>query len=342
VDFSLDDEQSALVASFADLLSTHSSPERVRAAEPSGFDGDLWRALREVGVVEMAVPDTRGGWGAGLIEVALVAEQVGAFTASAPVIEAQVAARLLATIEGPAAGAALLAVIEGDRLVTVAVRPAADGMATLVPGGAVADAAIVLDEWRALLVPLAAPNARHEVANLASAPLADVTVADAEVLAEGSAAVAAVETAIDEWLLLTAASLVGLASSAQRITWAYARERQAWGTPIGAYQGVAHPVADGATAVDGARLLVREAAWELGRSGARGPELAAMAFAFASETARKVTYDAVHFHGGVGFTLEADPQLYYRRARGWARVWGEPLEAYRRAARARYGSTKGA
>jgi alkylation response protein AidB-like acyl-CoA dehydrogenase len=343
VDFSLDDEQSALVASFADLLSAHSPPERVRAAEPAGFDPELWRALREVGIVEMAVPDSRGGWGAGVIELALVAEQLGAFAASAPAVEAQVAARLLASLDGEAAGSALGAVIDGDRLVTIAVRPVEGGVAALVPGGAVADAAVVIDGDRVALVPLGGDGGRRQVSNLAAAPLADVTVgADAELLAEGPSARAAYESAIDEWLLLTAAELVGLASSALRITCEYARERQAWGTPIGAYQGVAHPLADGATVVDGARLLVREAAWELGRGGARGAELAAMAFAFASEMASKVTYDAVHFHGGVGFTLEADPQLYYRRARGWARVWGEPLAAYRRAARARYGLAKGA
>ena len=64
----------------------------------------------------------------------------------------------------------------------------------------------------------------------------------------------------------------------------------------------------------------------------RRHELAAMAFAFASETARDATYRALHFHGGYGFMLEYDVQLYYRRARGWARVWGEPRTAYRRAA----------
>ena len=49
-----------------------------------------------------------------------------------------------------------------------------------------------------------------------------------------------------------------------------------------------------------------------------------MAFAFGSETARDATYRSLHIHGGYGFMLEQDVQLYYRRARGWARVWGEP------------------
>lgn len=338
MDLSLTAEQEALVSSFADLLAEHASTEQVRAAEPSGFDPDLWEALARVGTVPMAVSEAAGGWGAGLLDLALVAEQVGAALAPAPVIEAQVAARLLADTGTGPARAALAPALAGERLVTLAVRPAAGASAPLVPAGAVADDAVVLHGDRLVLVPLDG-GVRRPVANLASAPLADVTVAGGvTVLASGPAATGAFESALDEWLVLTAAALVGMGAVAHRVTCAYARERRAWDQPIGAYQAVAHPLADGATALDGARLLAQGAAWELGRDAARGRELAAMAFAFGAETARRVTYDAVHFHGGYGFTLESDPQLYWRRARGWARVWGEPADAYRRAAAARYGT----
>ncbi|OAA27370.1 acyl-CoA dehydrogenase [Frankia sp. EI5c] len=346
------EEQEALVASFADLLAEHSTPERVRAAEPLGFDGGLWKALLDVGVVEMAVPEEHGGWGAQLLDLALVAEQLGAASAPAPAIEAQVAARLLAALDTPAARAALAGALAGERLVTFAVRPAerggpvgsaatgATGAATLVPGAAVADEAIVLAGDRLLLVPLT-DGTRTFVNNLASAPLADVTIGgDAVDLAAGPGAAGRFEAALDEWLVLTAAALTGLGAAAHRLTVGYAKERRAWDLPIGAYQAVAHPLADGVTALDGARLLVARAAAELGRGGPRGRELVAMAFAFAAETARQVTYDGVHFHGGNGFTLEFDAQLHYRRARGWARVWGEPGAAHRRAAGARYGPAR--
>jgi alkylation response protein AidB-like acyl-CoA dehydrogenase len=107
--------------------------------------------------------------------------------------------------------------------------------------------------------------------------------------------------------------------------------------PIGSFQGVAHRLADVATQVDGARLLAREAAWAADAAPERFSELAAMAFAFASEAARDATYWAVHFHGGYGFMLEHDVQLYYRRARGWPRLLGSPAWAYERAAARRYG-----
>ena len=144
--------------------------------------------------------------------------------------------------------------------------------------------------------------------------------------------------ALDEWLLLTAAALVGMGAAAHEEVCRYAAERRAFGGIIGGYQGVAHPLADDATNLDGARLLVQKAAWAIDVGDARGRELAAMAFAFASETAERSTYDAIHFHGGYGFMLEHDAQLFYRRARTWARVWGDAEDGYRRAAAARYGA----
>jgi alkylation response protein AidB-like acyl-CoA dehydrogenase len=146
------------------------------------------------------------------------------------------------------------------------------------------------------------------------------------------------DRAVDEWLTLTAAALVGIAAAANEIGCAYAAERKAFGTVIGTFQGVAHPLADDATNIDGARLLAQKAAWSLDEESDRGRELAAMAFAFASQTAEAATYNALHVHGGYGFMLEYDVQLFYRRARGWARVWGDADRAYERTASARYGT----
>jgi alkylation response protein AidB-like acyl-CoA dehydrogenase len=338
VDLALGDEQRELVASFASLLGRESSPDAVRAAEPGGFDPTLWRTLLETGALTMAVPEAQGGWGAGLLNLALVAEEVGRFLAPAPIVETQVTARLLAATAGRSAAETLAVVLEGDQLVTMALHPPRAGVAELVPAGTVCDALIVPTAGRLRLVP-PPPEARRSVANLGSAPLADIDVdIDRGVeLALGNTAGELFETALDEWLVLTAAALVGMATAAHGAVCAYAAERRAFGALIGSYQGVAHPLADDATALDGARLLVRQAAWALDAGHERGRELASMAFAFSSETAERATYDAVHFHGGYGFMLEHDVQLHYRRARGWARVWGGADDAYRRAAAARYG-----
>jgi alkylation response protein AidB-like acyl-CoA dehydrogenase len=336
MDLALSDEQTELVTSFANLLGKSSSPAHVRAAEPGGFDTGLWRTLVDTGAVTMAVAEDRGGWGASLVDLTLVAELIGRAAAPAPVIETQVAARLLAAVGSSVALDALAPVLEGEQLVSLAVRPATNGVAALAPAGAVCDALVVLDGDALRLVPVSDAN-RTAVANLASAPLADVQLGDGTVLMQGPDAVERFEAAIDEWLTLTGAAAVGSGGVALEIGCAYAIERKAFGSPIGAFQAIAHPLADDATNLDGARLLVQEAAWELDRASDRGRELAAMAFAFASSTAEKTTYDSLHTHGGYGFMLEYDVQLHWRRARGWPRVWGDADAALGRAADARYG-----
>ncbi|HXZ62698.1 MAG TPA: acyl-CoA dehydrogenase [Acidimicrobiales bacterium] len=337
MDLALSDEQAELVVSFGNLLTRASSPDKVRAAEPDGFDRALWDTLLQTGAVTMAVPTEQGGWGASLLDLSLVAEQLGLALAPAPVIEVQVASRLLAGVACDAACGALGGVLQGVRMVTLALHPPRNAVAALTPAGAVCDDVVVLDGERLLLVAVPA-GARRPVANLGSAPLADLDVAHGVELEAGAAAVERFEAAIDEWLTLTASALVGVATRAHEQVCAYAAERRAFGSVIGTYQGVAHPLADDATRLDGARLLARKAAWSLDVGDPRSRELAAMAFAFASETAERATYDAVHFHGGYGFMLEHDVQLHYRRARGWARVWGDADAGYCRAAAARYGA----
>jgi alkylation response protein AidB-like acyl-CoA dehydrogenase len=206
---------------------------------------------------------------------------------------------------------------------------------TLVPGAAIAQQALVLDGDRLLLVDVPA-DVRH-VENSGCLPLADLPVpADATELATGADALDAYARALDEWRVLTAAALSGIASRALEIGVAYVKEREAFGQVIGGFQGVAHRLADRATEVDGAELLAREAAWAAAEEPDRAAELAAMAFGFAAETARDTTYHALHFHGGYGFMLEYDIQLYFRRARAWAAVLAEPRASYRRVADVRY------
>jgi alkylation response protein AidB-like acyl-CoA dehydrogenase len=210
-----------------------------------------------------------------------------------------------------------------------------------VPGAAVADDALVLDGDRLVAVPL--EGVRTPVENLGSMPLADVQFGGhGDVLATGDAALVAHDAALDDWLRLTAAALVGIGARALEIGVEYVKERRAWGVPIGSFQAISHRLADAATALDGARLLAYEASWAATEEPGRAAELAAMAFAVAAEASRDATYRSLHFHGGYGFMMEYDVQLYYRRARAWSTLWAEPRAAYRRAADRRYGRGRGA
>lgn len=335
MDLGLTEEQGQLVESFRSLFATSSPSDAVREAEPLGFDPTLWKTLLDTGAVAMAVPEDRGGWGATLVDLTLVAEQAGRVAASAPLVETQVAARLLARLDGSVAADALAGALD-DRIVTFAVRPPRHGVAGLVPGGAVCHSVVLPVDDRLLVVPVA-DDTRRVVENLASAPLADLEVpADAPVAVEGTTAVEAFERSLDEWLVLTAALVLGSASTALDIGCEYAKERIAFGKPIGTFQAISHPFADAATDLDGARLLIHKAAWALDAGDPRGRELAAMAFAFTAGAAERATYHSLHAHGGYGFMLEYDVQLHHRRVRGWPRVWGDTDKAYRRAADARY------
>ncbi|MGV0790674.1 acyl-CoA dehydrogenase family protein [Mycolicibacterium sp. XJ1819] len=338
MDLSVSDEQRQLVDAFAAVYRRESTSQRVRAAEPLGFDAKLWQSLTATGLVDMAVDEAAGGGGASELDLALIAEQFGRAIASAPVVETQVAARLLARC-GDAGTGPLDRALSGDQLVTFAPRAARGGALELVPGGAVADAAVGFVDGRLIVTPVG--TNRRPVQNLGSLPLADVDIGDATVLADGADAARLFDGALNLWLVLTAAALAGAAKTAVEIGVEYAKQRHAFGVPIGSFQAVSHPLADSATAADGARLLALKAACAFADEPERTEELAAMAFAFAYETARDATYRSLHVHGGYGFGMESDIQLYYRRVRGWAMVYGESGVALDRVADARYGPVPG-
>ena len=106
------DEQEQLIEAYASLYAKESPPERVREAEPLGFDRKLWDHLHELGSTGMGVPESAGGWGASLLDLVLVAQEHGRALGSAPLIESQVAARLLARVGGGTALDALAGVVE--------------------------------------------------------------------------------------------------------------------------------------------------------------------------------------------------------------------------------------
>ncbi|HXA94252.1 MAG TPA: acyl-CoA dehydrogenase family protein [Candidatus Dormibacteraeota bacterium] len=111
-----------------------------------------------------------------------------------------------------------------------------------------------------------------------------------------------------------AAQAVGIAAAASAAAIAYARERKSFGVPIGQHQMVQWMLADMATAIEAARLLTLRAAWLKDSGASFGPE-AAMAKLFASETAMRVTTDAIQVHGGYGFIKEYQVERHFRDAK---------------------------
>jgi len=325
-DFSLDDDQIATRDAFREFFAKQCPTTVVRAAEPSGHDGQLWGRLVGLGVTSMGVPAASGGDGACLVDLVVLAEEYGAVLAPVPLISQVVAGRLLAAASG--AGDALAGVISGDRPVVVAPQ-ATLGQRQLVPDAALARDVVVLDGTSLILVSL--PAAAPHVPNQGSTPLAwfDPAQGTRRVLAEGSAAATLHARAVREWKLLTAAALVAMTSSALRIAVEFAKTRQTMGVPIGSLQGVAFPLADVAINVGGTRNLVRKAAWMAEHEPASRPDLIPMAFATAARIATHGTTTAAHTQGGLGYTTEADASLYFLRAKGWSVLAGDPDDDYR-------------
>ncbi|MBV1894695.1 MAG: acyl-CoA dehydrogenase family protein [Ilumatobacteraceae bacterium] len=337
MDLSLTEDQQTITELFASFFAKECDGEFVREAEPLGHHDELWAKLIEMGMVSMGVPADAGGGGLGLLDLALVAEVYGSSIAPVPFVEAVVAARLLAAVGS--SGSELLASVVDGSTATIALRPAVDRSARLVPAAAVADIVIALDGDELVAVSQGASNRPTAVKNLGSGPVAnvDLTLSARQVLAVGNEAQQLYATALLEWKALTASALVGLGREALRIGLQYVMERHQFGVPIGSFQSVQHRFADDATALDAAGLLARKAAWSVDEGEPDAVALVSQGFIFASEGAQRTAGDSLHFHGGYGFMLEYDIQLYYRRAKAWSIIWDDPRRELARVADALYG-----
>ena len=312
----------------AKFLQSESSPARVRTAEPLGFDRELWRGLVLFGLPMMRVPEELGGVGLGLFDTALIAEEAGRHLASAPLVEAIVATRLLVELGGDLGLAWFDQVRDENALITLALHDAAIRPEQIVPGGAIADAILYLDEDEIVL--RAGPSLGAAALNLGKSPLARIELARKaddvthDIVAHGPEARAAYLAAIEEWKILTAAAQAGLGRRALELAAAYASEREAFGRLIGTYQGVSHPLADSITDIDGAQLLVWRAIWAIARGRQDAAASVSMAFWWASQAAARAVNRSLRVFGGYGLSVEYDIQLYFRRGKAMALLLGDP------------------
>lgn len=320
-DYSLSDEQTLIRDSLREFFSQKCPTSRVREAGRLGFDQKLWSELVAFGVTSMALPEAYGGDGATLVDLVIVADEIGRAIAPVPFISHVTSIRLLAqlgadhTIMEPAT--------QGDLLLTLPPHPVGACVPQLVPDAAVASGVVALLDTSVVLHRLPTP-ATH-VPNQGDTPLGwwdPANRAEHVTLASGAEAAQAYDSAIAERLLLTAAALVGMTEAALERAVEFAKNRMTLGIPIGALQGVAYPLVDIAIDITAARNLVRRAAWMTANESGVRPELPAMAFAYASRTATRGTTNAAHVQGGLGFTAEADASLYFLRAKGWSGVVG--------------------
>ena len=322
MDLDLTEDQRAIKEVFSGFFTKQSPPAVARAAEPLGFDRDLWERLLETGAPGMGVAEAQGGGGATLADLVVVAEELGRAIAPVPLVEHMIAARLYPVAD----------VVSGAQLATLALHPAdANGVWHIVPGGAVADVVVGVDGADLVATRSDAPGTGPR--NHACSPLANRSARTGERTVIGSAA--DFDHALAEWKAVTAAALVGIAAQALDIALEYVMARHQFGVPIGSFQAIQQGLADLPIAIDGGRLLTHKAAWAGDRQTPGTVDaddgditdfsaLASMAFVYAADSAAHATDRSLHYHGGYGFSEEYDIQLFYRRARGWALVFDDP------------------
>jgi alkylation response protein AidB-like acyl-CoA dehydrogenase len=335
MDLSLDESQQALVGTFSEMLARECPTTHVRECEETGFSAGLWERYCELGAHVMGLPEAAGGLEMSLLELGLVATQSGRALAPVPFVEVATAGRMLSRVSP---GDPLLgAIAEGRPAVSLAIpRPNAvlgtsrtRGGEIPIPFGAIADAVVVLQGDTLFVAESGSARRSSRLRDLGSGALAHWGVASSSssrVLASGGAARKAMTRAAAEWKLLTGFWLTGIARRALQIGADYARERVQFGVPIGAFQAIAHPLAECAIRVDGAELLCWEAAWADTEDPVRFEMLSSMAFTWASQTALRTSDVSLHTHGGYGFSTEYDIQLFYRRARALSSIGGGARE----------------
>jgi alkylation response protein AidB-like acyl-CoA dehydrogenase len=363
MDLDFSEEQEMLREMVRGLCSTAASLESVRALEddPTGYDPEFWAQLAALDLTGLMVPEEYGGSGMTALEGAIVYEEFGRSLAPSPhFVSAVLSAGLLLRSGSDAQKQEWLPQIaKGAAIFTTAwlepkgsfgpkgvrTQATADGDGWVltgtkwhVPFGAAATKLVVLartgtgvDDIDLFVVdPSAAGVELTQMFSIASdcqyqLQLDSVRVTEADRIGAAGTGWATWDAVLTEGLVFLAAQAIGGAGYALEITVQYAKDREQFDKPLGAFQAISHYLSDAATAVNGGRILVYEAAWSLAEGrpveGKDVSTLGPMAKLFACQTFRDTTAMGEQVFGGVGFTLEYDIQLFFRRAKALQISW---------------------
>jgi alkylation response protein AidB-like acyl-CoA dehydrogenase len=327
-------------------------------AAPSAFDARLWQAIIEQGWIGMHLPESAGGLGLGLVELAVVAEETGRACVPGPFLGTLWAATLLAHLDNRAGPTRYLEpILSGNLRASVAllepqgtwdprdvqlrVTAEAGGERYRAVGRKLwvldaADAGLIVcvgrldDEVIVFPVPsdtvgvtLTATPALDATRKLYQLDLAEAAIPAGEVLACSEPAQSALERSIQVATVAVSAELVGIAQRVLEMTVDYARTRQQFDRQIGAFQAVQHQCADMLLWTESARSAAYYAAWTLSTGAPDAARAVAVAKAYASDAARDVCHRAIQVHGGIGFTWEHDLHAYLKRAQAGAALFGD-------------------
>jgi 3-oxocholest-4-en-26-oyl-CoA dehydrogenase beta subunit len=343
MDFGFTEEQDAIRDLAAQILSQQVTTDRLKELEAGEerFDRKVWAELAKAGLLAVSLPADVGGSGLGLIETALILEQVGRTVAMVPVLPTIVMAAMPIAEHGTAEQrqALLPPVVAGDSVLTAALVDAVgeavtatpttgggwrlDGAKSCVPAGMLADRILVpaTTDDGTVIVAIVDPAAggverlREETTNFhveARLELDGVAVAATDVLAG-----AAVEPIVQRTTAALCATTIGVCEAALRMTAEYTKTREQFDRPIATFQAVGQRAADAYIDTEAIRLTAWQAVWRLD-AGLPAAEEVAVAKFWAAEGGQRVVHAAQHLHGGVGVDRDYPLHRYF--------LWAKQLE----------------
>jgi alkylation response protein AidB-like acyl-CoA dehydrogenase len=350
--FDLTDEQQAIKSTARDFLAARFKSERIReiAASEDGLDESGWREMAELGWTGLALPEEWGGQGLGIVELAVLFEEMGYALAPSPLLSDTVVGLALSLCGSDEQRERYLRPLAtGEQRGTPALwdtgssatvgqftmEAKADGDGVVLDG----EKALVLDAAGADFFLVATSDGRR---HLVASDAAGVTVTPeaaidptrrlSSVRFDG-VRVAAGDTlpgeAPDYYPVLQrvcvalAAESTGIAQRTMEMAVEYAKDRQQFGRPIGAYQAVSHRCAQMLLETENARSAVYGAAWAADAEPESLPVAASMAKAYASDAGWRVPNASIQVHGGIGFTWEHDLHFFLKRGRSNAALFGD-------------------
>jgi alkylation response protein AidB-like acyl-CoA dehydrogenase len=329
---------------------------------PEGINAELWKKLAEQGWLGLIYPEQYDGMALGLVDLVVLMEEMGRAVAPGPyfstvllgglaILEAggegqkkewlpKIAAGdkrvALAWMEpsaqlGPA-GVTLTAVKRGEKF-------ALSGTKLFVHDAHTADALVVAARTRPgagadgvslFLLPKGTKGLEvtllptmDQTRKLCEVACSDVTVGGDALLGAAGSGWAPLARVLDRATVALCAEMCGGAQKVLDMTVEYAKIRQAFGRPIGSYQGVKHRAADMLVDVENSKSITYYAAWALDEGSPEAPLAVSMAKAYVSDAFRRVSAAGIQLHGGIGFTWEHDLHLYFKRAKGSEFTFGD-------------------
>jgi alkylation response protein AidB-like acyl-CoA dehydrogenase len=329
---------------------------------PEGISPDLWTKLAEQGWLGLVYPEAYDGMGLGLVDLVVLMEEMGRAVVPGPYFSAVLLGGLAIAEAGSEAQKKewLPKIAAGDRRVALAwmepsaqLGPAGVTLTAVEKGGKytlsgtklfvhdahTADALVVAARTRPgagadgvslFLLPRGTKGLEvtllptmDQTRKLCEVALSDVAVGPDGLLGAPGAGWTPLARVLDRATVALCAEMCGGAQKVLDMTVEYAKIRQAFGRPIGSYQGVKHRAADMLVDVENSKSITYYAAWALDENAPEAPLAVSMAKAYVSDAYRRVAAAGIQLHGGIGFTWEHDLHLYFKRAKGSEFTFGD-------------------